>query len=712
MKNASLALLLIWLLVLPIAAQNPAPKPVPPPQDDDVVRITTNLVQVDVTVKDKKGQYVTDLKPEDFEIYEDGKLQPITNFSYISLETPRPPEAAPTVADKNAPPAPPVKLKPEQVRRTFALVVDDLGLSFESVYYVRRALKKFVDEQMQPGDLVAIIRTAGGMGALQSFTSDKRQLYAAIERVKWYPLGRGGISAFAPIESDPLQAAASEAGDEEALTRARDLQAEQDEFRSEVFAVGTLGALGYIVNGLRELPGRKSVLLLSDGFRLQGSDGEQTDRIIQALRRLTDLANRASVVIYTMDPRGLQTLGLSAADNVSGLSQPALQQQLDARRDELLETQFGLAALAEQTGGFDIKNTNDLTGGIKQVLADQSGYYLIGYRPDDTTFDKVTGRRTYHKITVKLKRPGLTARTRKGFFGVTDERAAPVYPTAGQRMVAALTSPFGAGGVRVRLTSMFANDPKTGSFVRSLLYIDGHDLTFAPQPDGTHKTTFDVLAFAFGDNGQVINSVSKTYTLTITKNLERLIQTGLVYYVNVPLKKPGAYQMRVALRDAASERIGSASQFIEAPDLKKGRLTLSGVAVNGDSDANPSAAEGAQTSDPGATPAVRRLRPGMFLNYGYWIYNAKFDKKTNSRQVTTQAKIYQDGKEIFAGPVRPYQMPDGAPNDPQRLVAGGRLRLGSGFAPGEYVLQIIATDPLAKAKYRIATQWIDFEVVK
>ena len=178
------------------------------PESEDVVRITTNLVQVDAVVTDKNGRLVTDLKPEEVQIYEDGRQQKITHFSYNVTETPaaeRP--AQPVIADKNAPPVPPTRLKSEDIRRTIAIVVDDLGLSFESTYYVRRALKRFVDEQMQPGDLVAIIRTGGGMGALQQFTADKRQLYAAIERVKWNSLGRGGVSAFAAIQPrHPVQA--------------------------------------------------------------------------------------------------------------------------------------------------------------------------------------------------------------------------------------------------------------------------------------------------------------------------------------------------------------------------------------------------------------------------------------------------------------------------------------------------------------------------
>ena len=241
----------------------PPPVPQATPQkveDADVVKITTNLVQVDAVVTDKDGKIVTDLKPEEVEIPEDGRKQKITHFLYNSTEPPAPPNSARSrPVDKNAPPVPPSKLRPEDVRRTIAVVIDDLGLSWESTSYVRRALKKFVDEQIQPGDLVAIIRTSGGMGALQQFTADKRQLYAAVERVKWNSLGRGGVSAFAPMEP-PTPGKFGPDVDE----KNEDL----NRFREDVFAVGTLGAISYVVRGLKELPGRKSILLVSDGFRV------------------------------------------------------------------------------------------------------------------------------------------------------------------------------------------------------------------------------------------------------------------------------------------------------------------------------------------------------------------------------------------------------------------------------------------------------------
>ncbi|MBD0326536.1 MAG: VWA domain-containing protein, partial [Pyrinomonadaceae bacterium] len=553
MKKSSLTLVLLLSLVFNSFAQTPSPTPStsqPSQQDksaeDDVVRITTNLVQVDVTVMDKKGQPVTDLRPDEIEILEDNRPQKITNFSYVSLEggAGNQPAATKAPVDKTAPPVPPVKLRPEQVQRTIALVVDDLSLSFESTHFTRQALKKFVDQQMQPGDLVAIIRTGGGVGALQQFTSDKRQLYAAIERVRFNLQGRGGMSAFAPIQRDPfaeardsLPTSARDRDDDDRSPSRRTPEDELNEFRDDIFSIGTLGAINYIVRGMGQLPGRKSILLLSEGFSLYNRDRDNL-RFLDALRRLIDIANRASVVIYTMDTRGLQGLHLTAEDNTSDMTQSQIEETIADRSARLFDTQTGLNYLAQQTGGIAIRNTNDLAGGIKRVLDDQRGYYLIGYRPDESTFDAATGRRKFHKLSVKIKRPGLNHRTRNGFFGVTDEQAVPVRRTRTEQLAAAISSPFNSSGVGLRLTALFGNDPKLGSFVRSILHINVRDLTFVDEPDDWHKTVFDVLTLTFGDNGNVIGEVSQTQTIRMKgETYNRAMQNGFVYFMTVPIKK-------------------------------------------------------------------------------------------------------------------------------------------------------------------------------
>ena len=747
------ALLLTSLPPAPLRAQGPpqqptttttpaattTPQPTPAPQDDsddEVVRITSNLVQFDAVVVDRQGRQVTDLRAEDFEVTLEGDKQQLTNFSYIS-NVPGPTEARPAEAkrpaDKNAPPVPPARLRPGQVRRTIALVVDDLGTSFESTHFVRQALKKYVDEQMQPDDLVAIIRTSAGMGALQQFTSDRRQLYAAIERVRWYPGGRSGVSAFAPLEAKPLPDMPSMGGDEEGDRE--QTQAGVDEFREEVFAVGTLGALNFIVKGLKELPGRKSVVLFSEGFVIFNRDDMSlSNRLLEGMRRLTDLANRASVVIYTIDPRGLQTLGLTAADSTAGKTAQEIETELGERASKLRETQDALRYLSQATGGFSVRNTNDLGGGVRRVLDDQKGFYLIGFRPSEKTFDPVKGQRRFNRFEVKVKRAGLRVRTRGGFYGFTeDEAARPMRRTRVEQLVGALTSPFASGEVRLRLTSLFGGDAVQGSFLTSLMHIDMSKVKFTEEADGWQKAAIDVIALIYGENGQIVDEINRTETVRARGTaLRHLLEDGLVYTMRVPVKKPGAYQLRVAVRDVATEKLGSASQFVEVPDLKKKRLALSGIVLEGAPPASISAPSGsaaatptasasspaaqsgasegqANEPDPSSNAAVRRFQQGMKVDYFVNIYNARLDPASARPQLRTQMRLFRDSQLVFTGRVNPF---DPGQQTGAKYMAGSRLQLGSDLSPGEYVLQIIVTDPLVKGKYSMATQWIDFEIVK
>ncbi|MFN2493876.1 MAG: VWA domain-containing protein [Pyrinomonadaceae bacterium] len=700
----------------------PQPQPQQPDRssEDDVVRITTNLVQVDPVVTDSKGRQVTDLRADEIQILEDGRSQKITNFSYISLDSKTPAVSPdnPKSTDSTAPVTPPVPLKPEDVRRTMAIVVDDLGLSFESAYYVRQALKKFVDRQMQPNDLVAIIRTGGGIGALQQFTSDKRQLYAAVEKVKWNPLGRGGIAAFAPLGSESsINAPASDDTD-----TSRTPNDEFDQFREDLFAVGTLGAVNYIIRGLRQLPGRKSVVLVSDGIKIfSRSDPSGSQRILTALRRLTDLANRASVVIYTLDARGLQVLTLTAADSTANLTAAQVEDRLSDRRADFFESQNGLNYLAQQTGGFSIRNNNDLNGGIQRVIEDQKGYYLVGYRPDESTFDTVSGRRKFHKLSFKVTRPGkFNVRMRSGFYGITDEEAVPTKQTRAQQIIGALTSPFGSAGVHLRLTSLFANDPTVGSIMRSMLHVNARDLTFTEEADGWHQAIFDIAAVTFGDNGTLVDQLSRVHTIRVKgKSYEYILAEGFTYNLIVPIKKPGAYQLRTALRDTASERIGSAAQFIEVPDVKKNRLTLSGVLMRGmppdvfrktqsASQREPDADDSTNEFD-GKT-ALRQFDRGSVITYAYAIYNAQLDKATGKPQLVTQVRLFRNGQVVFTGKEIPFDPRN--QQDLKRLAAGGAIQLGAQMTQGDYILQVVVTDLLAKQKYRTLTQWTDFEIVR
>ncbi len=729
MKKSLFAIALSIVCTAAICAQTPVPAATPTQTDDgDVVKISTTLIQIDVTVTDKNGKIVNDLKPEDFEIFENGQKQDITNFSFVVAA----PDAAnqtekPVTKEKNTPvPLPPsAVLRPEQVRRTIALVVDDLGLSFESVYQVRRALRKFVEQQMQPNDLVAVIRTGNGNGALQQFTSDKRQLYAAIEAVKWNSLGRGGISAFAPLEATPLEQSQA-AGNTE--VSAEDLEEEQqqlssfNDFREDVFSIGTLGAINFIVKGMNDLPGRKSIMLFSDGFQIcSPQNPDRCARIIESVKQLTDLSNRAAVSIYSFDARGLLTTSLTAQDNTNGVAGARLQDLSSSRSKEIFDKQGGLAYLAEETGGRTFFNNNDMSGGLEKALEDQKGYYLLGYAPDSETFDAKTRR--FNKLQIKVNRKNTNVRYRSGFFGIADDQIKkPAIQTAAQQIQTALTSPFAVADIGLRLNTLFGYDRAQGSFVRSLIHVNAKDLEFKDAADGGKTAVFDVLAMSFGENGAPIDQISKTYTMKIkSESYQKFIEEGFVYYFTLPVKKPGAYQYRVAIRDSANGKVGAASQFIEIPNLKKNYLTVSGIvlqnltaaqwenlsAVTPPVDAPENNAVGA--SNPMNDTSLRRFKRGTVLRYGFEAYNAKLDA-AQKPNLAVQIRVFRDGKTILEGKPTPFQVLEQSNADRQK--SGGGLSLGSEMKPGDYVLQIILTDNLAKKKRQTAAQFVQFEIVE
>ena len=701
-------------------AQTPTPTP---DADTDVVKISTNLIQLDVTVTDKNGKIVSGLTADDFEIFENDEKQTITNFSFVS-SAPGFQPVVETSKNQAGVPVPPVQLRPEQVRRTIALVVDDLGLSAESIYFVKRALKKFVDEQMQPADLVAIIHTGSGTGSLQQFTSDKNLLYLAIEKIRWNPMGRAGVGTFAsrePTLQEQIQANSNipRGGDSTLMDAA--VEAEKDritafnELREDIFAVGTLGAINYVVRGMNELPGKKSIMLFSDGFSIctdtdMKKDGGRCTRMRDALKQLTDLCNRAAVTIYTQDARGIAPTALTVQD-IPASTPKSLTEGLTARTDELLDKQQGLEYLAGETGGRAILGTNDLNKGLEKLLEDTKGFYLIGYQPDAETFDSKTRR--FNKLIVKVKRSDLNVRYRSGFFNVVDAdlRRAPQNETPLQQILKPLTSPFAANEINLKLNTIFGKDERSGSFLHSFLHIAARDLKFSDTPDGAKQATFDVLAISYGENGAIVDQVGKNYTITIKNDkYQNLLTDGFVYNFVFPIKKPGAYQMRVALRDSATAKVGSASQFIEVPDLKKETLTVSGIMLENLTEAEWK--EGKSSANQNQTnliqnTSLRRFKRGTILSYSAEIYNAKLDA-SQKPQIQTQIRLFRDGKPILEGKPNPFKA-DGQ-NPAEKLIFAGALGLGNEMKPGDYVLQIVIIDNLAKNKRKLATQWVQFEI--
>jgi VWFA-related protein len=674
------SLVLSLCVFSPVLSQKPA--------DDDVVRITTNLVQIDAIVT-KDGKHVPNLKAEDFEIFEDGRKQTITSFAYISNLPATATPAAPD-GDKSVP-VPVAPLKPGDPRRTLAIVVDDLGLSAESISDVRRQLRKFVNEQLQPHDLLAIIRTSGQIGVLQQFTNDKRLLIRAVDQLRWNACSRTGINVLPPSQ------------------QVMELGTSENVCGGFSFFI-TMRALRTIIDGMAEIPGRKSMMILSDSLPTESQDSgffnidplsplnDRTNRFV-ALQRVAEKAIRASVVIYAVDTQGLQTTGITAADRFTGNARTVgaqMNAMVAARGRLLFDRRAGGELMARQTGGFQIKNSNDYK--LERILEEQNGYYLIGYRPTDETFNK-----KFHRITAKVKRSGMTLRTRYGFFGYSEEDDVK-RPESKTNL--ALASPFRAQDIDLEFTAFFANDKVAGSVIRSFLYLDAKDLTFV-QANGKYEAHIELHGVIFGDNGRVEEQIQHDAVMSLPEaDYQRAVREGIRIRFDMPAKKPGAYQLRVAARDVASSRIGSAGQFVGVPNLKNKHLAVSGIVLRGVTDISDTES-GAVAS---VSPALRRFVPNSEMQFALVVYNAAIDPAIGRPNLVMETKLFRNDKRVQSYPAVPVDMTN--QTDPGRIFATRIVQLGANLEPGNYYLLVEITDKTTKDKQPPIAQWIDFEIVK
>jgi VWFA-related protein len=549
-------------------------------------------------------------------------------------------------------------------------------MSFRSIVDVRRMLNRYVDADVQPGDLVAIIRTAGGAGTLQQFTTDRRLLKAAVEKVRWsarvWPHDPGG-----PWERDQGGLA--------------------DRFEREVTLEGTLGALAYAVRGVQVLPGRKTVVFVSEGFPLVTGSFQANDALPGVEQVIND-ANRGGVVMYAIDPRGLvnPTTGpggtfsaeRSGSDpSYTGRSDlPAVPAAL-LTASALSEAQAALQYLTEQTGGFAVVSSNDLSRGLSRIADDTSGYYLIGF--DTGLVPGVAADRG--DVRIRVARKGLQVRARRDRFGPADPDAPPL-PAPADPVISAALSPFATGGLDVRLAALFGHDATDGSFVRTLVAIDPAGLTLAATPGGGREGNLTLLVFALDDGGRVVGQSREAIAVRLDEaGFARAREQGLRYGVRLPFKKPGGYQVRAAVLDERSQALGASAQFIEVPRVGRGRLALSSVVL--------AVADG--EGQPLATVFPRRSR----LQYRGTVY----DGRGGDGGVATQATVLRDGRPVYASPPVPVTATPGA-SEVAALPFAGTLALGDDLTPGAYTLQVSVISSTEGTKGPRAVQLVDFDV--
>jgi len=712
------SLILAFLAGLPIAGQQ-----------EYRLRVTVNLVQVDATVTNSRGKPVPGLTSGDFQILLDGKPQRITSLSFIEVGSrppaapaPPAPRSVPKTLEAALPPMPAATLKREDVRRIVVLFVDDLSMSSESVPTIRNGLSKFIEKQLQPGDLAAIVRASAGLGALQDFTHDRRLLLAAAGQVRWNPVGRGLAQAYRPMGMNPSEDVIlrTSIGQEETVSRIQN------------YTVAVASSLRRLVHGMADLPGRKSVVILSDSLPLRtpddiqpigtqglgGNNGEPAvgsgtgGPILAAMRHVVDESVRAGVVIYAIDTRGLNSLRAQAGDRPVQSNAPEntlpgppgsngtsaqvnsdwVWDATDTRRAEYREGQWGAMFLASETGGFMITEANFIDAGIEQVMNDQSGYYLLGFTPPAAALEPGPVGPVYHRLKVEVRRPGMHVRSHQGFFGVADEDIAAASPRPELQLAAALESPFQSSGVRMEIDSGFLNARKNDSFIRIAVVLDGRDLALSGPP--IHRTgVIHLIVRVFEVSGsQVPGGIDQALRIDLNEEgYERALKYGLIYTALLPVAKPGPYQVRAACRDESTGKIGTAGDFVVVPRLIKG-LALSGIVF-----------QRSQGMEDHVRPAIGPIdyAPGERAQFALQIINAP------RSPLTIRTKLFRDGVDVYESPAMPVET---GTSTAGRAFTHGAIDIPASLQPGDYMLRVEVEDRLPRPDHAMAWRWARLSV--
>jgi VWFA-related protein len=742
-RGLALLAALVCLTALPLVwVHSQEQKPPQNPADQTVVRIETELVQIDVVVVEKDGKLVRDLRREDFELYEDGKKQPVSHFAVGTAAKP----ARWLSVEKKKPGAEPAaSAAPAEVTagRYIVLAVDDYHIAPENLMIAKRTLLKFINEQMVAGDQVAVVTTSGNIGMFQQFTNERGVLERAVTRLN--PQTRTVTSSFDVPRIGDYQAELIDRNDPDALEvaiqeilrleppppptpgrgggrsapnpdggmspRDRAMLQARNKARTIVaqnanYTRVTLSTLESVIRSLNGLPGRKMMVLVSDGFFLGGNSSSQ----IFDLRRITDAATRAGVVIYSIDARGLVATPPGGDASDPGVVDPTMAGArarmdlgaVDAKRD-------GMYALAIDTGGKAFFNNNDLSAGLQRVLDDNEVYYVLAYEPPASRRD---GR--FHQIEVRIAdRPELKVRTRKGYLAslppeakaekAEKEKAKPKSPekiaqeakaTKDKEIRRGLGSLFPLRDIALDLAADFVNFPDSGSSAMLNAQIVTAGLSFQPADNGITRAQLDLTIVLFDEQGKVAASLGDTLSVNLKQSaFEQMVHNDISYRKVLPLK-PGFYQARVAVREEGTARLGSAARWLEIPDLAKKQLTLSSILLM-PSYLKQTAAQNGDQGEVGYqmqfTSASRKFKRDTSFDFLVFAYNARSNKV--APDLVIQSQVFSGSKLVFATPVAKMitqELPD-----PQRIPYAARITL-DGFTPGEYELRMVVVDRSTK----------------
>ena len=681
--------------VVPMPA-TPPPSTPSPKASQSPLRVSSDLVRIDVEVTDKSGKPIKGLRADQFTITDDGKAQAISSFSYAdieSIETAGTDDSKPIVVpvDNDGPNTPSAAAASDQLRdrRLLILFFDLTSMQPDDLIRAHDAGEKFVRQQMTKADVVAVVAFSTKLSVLANFTNDHAVLEKAISRL---------TETSSSDLSNPLYAAA--ANGEYDVQEYTGAAFTPDETEFNVFNTDQkLAAVEGLANVLSGIPGRKALVEFTGGITQTGEENRTQ------LRAATDAANRADVSIYSIDSRGLLAAppGGDATTNASTGTSMFTGASVFHQTDQREDSRDTLATLSTDTGGKAFFDLGDLSEALPKIQQDNGGYYLVGYNLGADV--KRDGR--WRTIHVKVNVPGARIRYRDGYYAPRDFQHLEKEDRA-QQLADAVNSdnPMVELPVAVETGMFRLSDQQT--YVPIAAKISASALDWA-EKHGNHQAEFDfAVQVRAVPSGRTVAEMHDTTQVKLDPDrFQEINKKNLLYQGGVVIA-PGNYKLKFVARENESGKIGTFEQDLSVPAAQPGKMALSSVVLSSQlvpvqkSSEVQTKTEGLRTklaSSPlemnGETiiPSVTRL---FTQNQTLYVFFQAYYPEKNENKEPIDGHNLRAGLIFFRNGLQVNATPMLAPSDvdPKKYVASFRISLPlAKLQGGRYSVQAVVIAP-------------------
>jgi VWFA-related protein len=698
----------LFLSAIPVQSQDKK-EPRKSADEEDVIKVNSNLVNLDVMVKDKKGKAITDLKAEDFVLSENGVRQNIEFFdsTLVSGNDHGQPASIPPSTGPRAPNSLP--------RNIISLVLDGQTTEGANLKHVRDGMTKYIRDRISDSDLVAVFAISGGLQMLQPFTQDKAKLISAVEKAEGISTvsktseQRGINEAMAAIRDQlatlpggDINTPAAGSAAAQAMISRRVLE-QYVQLRSALSAQQTrpiLAALAAICEGLRAIRGKKTLVVFSQGFIAPQALDWQVQSTI-------DIANRANVSIYIIDSSGLtggtpQSGALVPASALAGISAAVSQENriragagesvFDVSRQEGLNRQQDLLyRISGDTGGQFIKNTNDIAAGLERIDEEIRSRYTLAYRSTDPNFDG-----SFRKVKIDVRRPDAKVLARPGYYAIPPSQVVPLSPED-KKLLANFETMSAHSTLPLSLQlNPFRSQP--GYYIVPLSFeIPPAAVEFAQKGD-EHRLQLDVLGLvrAEGDD-KILSRLGGNFDVELTaKQYESILNDKIFYRQDMQLAA-GAYTIDLVVIDRLSGKVAARRQSLTLPVTDSEFSTTETVLSRHAEPLRPPPTGPADVLSAGnvqirPSPS-REFQTADNLIIFFKLYNATPAAETGKPLVRVTVTLMKDGKP--ATKPLDYELTEIVAEPVPHLTFAKYVKL-AGLATGKYSVVIEARDMAQK----------------